>query len=126
MYNHSYRYNHIAIPHSDPIDYETCPKLLKTFSYFRVLISEEAKKELGDSSCDELPVIPMTMDIKSKALKSYADEKFSIKNGEFLTFSRYDTRGYPKYIFKTEDGVEVVLAEGFIKKKFLFPIHRAR
>ncbi len=107
------------------LDYNTCPKLLTKFNYFRVMISEEGKKELGMEDCDELPVIPITMGIKSKALKAYADNKYCIKNGEFLTFSRFDSRMYPKYIFLTEDKVEVVLAEGFIKKKYLFPLYKS-
>lgn len=116
MHNYPTSYNS---SYYEPLP-EECPKLLKQFSYFRVLISDEYKEAMDS----ELPVIPMTRDIKSKALKEYADNKVAIKNGELISFVRFDSRGYNQYIFATEDGLEIVLAEAFIKKKFLFPIYR--
>lgn len=106
--------------YSDPMP-EDHPKILNLFSFFRVMIREDLREEYGL----ELPVISLTRDIKSKSLKEYANNKLAIKNGEFIKFERYDSRGFTQYIFSTEDGVEIVLPEGFINKKFLFPINKS-
>lgn len=106
--------------HYDPMP-EDHPKILNSYSYFRVMIREDLKEDFGT----ELPVISLTRDLKSNSLKEYANNKLAIKNGEFIKFERYDSRGFAQYIFSTEDGVEIVLPEGFISKKFLFPINKS-
>jgi len=103
----------------DPLP-ESHPKILDSFRHFRLIINEDFKKECGN----EIPIIPLTRNCQSKDLKTYANEKSAIKNGEFLTYKRFDSRGYSQYIFSTEDNVEIVLGEAFINRKFLFPVNK--
>lgn len=105
--------------YGDPLP-EVHPKLLDTFVHFRVMIREDLRAEYGT----EIPIIPLTRDLKNKSLKQYANDKYAIKNGDLISYKRFDSRGYSQYIFITEDGVEVVVPEGFIKSKFLFPINK--
>jgi len=97
------------------------PKILNQFSAFRVHVREELREELGE----ELPIIPMTRNITSKSFREYANNKMVIKTGELIRFRRYEAR-MNQYIFATDDNVEIVVAEAFINKKFLFPINLSR